>query len=118
MSKPERTPIAGTPGVVRRIDAAPRSFDPWKFGTVPIPKGLRKELLGTELPVIPQERLYVSRGPAALDVSSVRDVERRGSLLAAGAVVLLFGTVLLGWAVLGDASASARDAAPRSEGSP
>lgn len=40
------------------------------------------------------------------------DAERRGALLAAGTVVVFFGVVLLGWAVLGHATTLAGDPHP------
>lgn len=35
-----------------------RSFNPWRFGSIPIPPELRREIIATELPMIPDERLY------------------------------------------------------------
>jgi hypothetical protein len=101
MSKTTRTPMAGTPDVQPRPDSQPRSFDPWKFGKVAIPPSLRKELIGTELPVIPPERLYASADPSLPpSLAGAPEAERRGSLLAAVAVLVLFGVVMLGWSVL------------------
>ncbi len=38
-----------------------RSFNPWRFDTIAIPPDLRREIIATELPVIPSERLYGHR---------------------------------------------------------
>lgn len=38
-----------------------RTFNPWRFDTVAIPPDLRREIIATELPVIPSERLYAHR---------------------------------------------------------
>jgi hypothetical protein len=101
MSKVNRTPTAGPPDIPSRPDSQPRSFDPWKFGKIAISPSLRKELIGTELPVIPPERLYSSAGvevePRPPDATRA---ERRGSFLAAAAILLLFGFALLGWSAL------------------
>jgi hypothetical protein len=97
MAKDSPTPGTDTPGGVSLPSSQPRSFDPWRFGKVAIPRGLREELIGTELPIIPSERLYMS--PAA-SVHGNSRLERRASLLAAVVVVLFFGVTALGAALL------------------
>jgi hypothetical protein len=119
MSKVTRTPFAGTPEVPLRPDSQPQSFDPWKFGKVAISPSLRKELIGTELPVIPPDRLYASAGSELRPAPpAASEAERRGSFLAAAAVLLLFGFVMLGWSLLGRPSAADAEAPARGEPTP
>ena len=69
--------------------------------------------------MIPEERLYSS---ASTDPDELprdpSDAERRGSLLAAGAVVVLFGVVMVGLAVLGSASTETGEAPVNAERAP
>jgi hypothetical protein len=56
-----------------------------------------------------------SRAPYGGSAEAARDpseAERRGAHLAAAAVLALFGVVMLGWVVLGHASAHAGAEAP------
>jgi len=58
------------------------------------------------------ERTPAPYGVSAEGARDPSDAERRGALLAAAAVLALFGVVMLAWAVLGHASAQAGAAEP------
>jgi hypothetical protein len=97
-------------------DASPKQFDPWKFGAVTIPPGLRREIVLTELPVESPDRLYAP--PAAssdestpLPSAPTADTSRsdqtvrlpsrkkatRAYLTLAGAVALLLASAVIVW---------------------
>lgn len=59
-----------------------RGFNPWRYGSFAIPPELRREIIATELPVIPDERLY---GKASHGGSKAPAVPWR--LLALGALL-------------------------------
>jgi hypothetical protein len=59
------------------------------------------------------ERVTVRTSVAA---RAAAEAERRGALLAAAAVVALFGVVLLGWVVLGHAATQAGAERPDTAG--
>jgi hypothetical protein len=83
---PSSSPV-GEPAhkLARRV----ASFDPWHFGRVAIPPGLRREIIETKLPAIPPERLY-----AVVSRSSSR---RAWRIILLGCTLAVLVAACAGW---------------------